>query len=176
MACADVKMDIQEDDQGQCQDAQKWPRMVRYQATKFGEDQKGTLTSVLGSLQVVSGLLSVGIGLTFAVSLVMNQFLVTLFRVSHVTGTLFIIAGVVSSMLLRYPVLLTVSLTINRACIFVGLVAVGLISTDLMQWDQKYEQYFKMEVLELLMLGLQLLLTVILCLWISKEKHAQLNN
>ncbi|XP_061530913.1 uncharacterized protein si:ch211-269k10.4 [Phycodurus eques] len=176
MACADVKMDIQEDDQCQCQDAQKWPRMVRYQATKFSEDQNGTLTSVLGSLQVVSGLLSIGIGLTFAVSMVMNQFLVTLFRVSHVTGTLFIIAGVVSSMLLRYPVLLTVSVTINRACIIVALVAVALISTDLMQWDQNYEQYLKMEVLELLMLGLQLLLTIILCLWISKEKHAQLNN
>ncbi|XP_061676661.1 uncharacterized protein si:ch211-269k10.4 isoform X2 [Syngnathoides biaculeatus] len=178
MACPNVDMAIQEDGRGPRRGVQKSPRVVRYQGrqvAKVGEDRGGAWTSVLGSMQVVSGLLSVGLGLTFAVSLVMTQTLLTLFRVSHLTGVLFIIAGLVSNMLLRYPVLITVSLTLHKACILVAIVAVALISTDLIQQNQNVE-YLKLVVLEVAMLGLQLGLSVILCLYISKGKSALLNN
>ncbi|XP_077432344.1 uncharacterized protein LOC144058028 [Vanacampus margaritifer] len=183
MACSDVKMEIQEDDQGLCKDVEKLPRVVRYQATMVGEDETRALhgllqiqTSVVGSLQVVSGLPSVGIGLTRAVSLTMNESLVTLFRVSHLTGMLFIIAGIVSSMLIRYPVLITVSLGINRACIVLALVAMGLITTDLTQWAPEQKHFpFTLGLVEVGILGLQLLLSVILCAQISKVKYGRVN-
>ncbi|XP_051922239.1 uncharacterized protein si:ch211-269k10.4 [Hippocampus zosterae] len=176
MACSDVKMAIQEDEQGLCTDDDKLPRLVRYQATKVGEDETEVLhdllqmkTAVFGSLQVVSGLLSVGIGLTMAVSLMINESLVTLFRVAHMTGMLFIIAGVVSSVTIRYPFLITVSLVINKACIVFGIVAVGLITTDLIQWTHQ-GNYLMMVLMELCILGFQLLLSVILCMRLSKVK------
>ncbi|XP_019729186.1 uncharacterized protein LOC109518028 isoform X1 [Hippocampus comes] len=182
MTCSDVKMEIQEDEQGLCTDDDKLPRLVRYQATKVGEDETEVLhdllqmkTAVFGSLQVVSGLPSVGIGLTMAVSLRINESLVTLFRVAHVTGMLFILAGVVSSVLIRYPVLITVSLAINKACIVFAIVAVGLITTDLTEWTHK-GNYLMMVLMELCILGFQLLLSVILCVWISKVKCGTLNN
>ncbi|XP_057689824.1 uncharacterized protein si:ch211-269k10.4 [Corythoichthys intestinalis] len=172
MACSDVKLEIQ-DEQDLCRDIDKCPQVVRYQVTRFLKDERHAVPdhihiAVLGSLQVVGGLLSVGIGLTFAVNLAMDQLLVMLFRVSHFTGILFIVAGVVSFMLVRYPGLLPVSLVINRGCIVIGLVAVSLTVVDFSQGKYKDDQNFKIHVLELCMLGLQLILTVtlsvILCL------------
>ncbi|XP_077384174.1 uncharacterized protein LOC144022881 [Festucalex cinctus] len=181
MACSNVKMEIQEDDQHLCKDVEKLPRVVRYQATKVEDDEKRALhdllqfqTSVVGPLQVVSGLPSVGIGLTRAISQTINHSLVTLFRVSHLTGMIFIFAGVVASMLIRYPVLITVCLAINRACIVLAIVAMGLITADLTQRARE-QKYLALELVELGMLAIQLLLSVILCVWISNTKCGRLN-
>ncbi|XP_054637262.1 uncharacterized protein si:ch211-269k10.4 [Dunckerocampus dactyliophorus] len=199
MACADVDMDIRDaedteyglwapdinmqiaDDEGtRKEDSQKATILRRYQASHHVlVDGRGPMhsllqknTAVLGSLQIVSGIFSVGLGVIFAVSHDMTTSLFTLFRVALWTGTLFIFAGVVSTMLRKHPELLPVSLVINRAGIVAALAAVGVIITDLTGWDEENAQYLKMEVLELCMLGLQVLMAVVLCLWISKKKCA----
>ncbi|XP_061144902.1 uncharacterized protein si:ch211-269k10.4 [Syngnathus typhle] len=178
MACSHEKMEIQEIEQGLCEDVEKSPRMVRYQATKFEVDEIWTLhdllrnrMEMLGFLQVVSGVPSVGIGLTLAVGLSINESLATLFRVSHMTGMLFIFAGIVSCMLERYPVLLSVSLIINSVCVIFALPGLGLIIADLTQWNHR--KLDLMMAVELCILGLQLLVSIILCVWISKVKSGK---
>lgn len=181
MACADVDMDIHGEDEDLSRADWREPPMVRhYQATEFMPDKKGPLhdllrkqPAVLGSLQVVSGLLSVGVGLIFAVTQDMVESLFTMFRVSLLTGALFIIAGIVSNLLFKYPGLLPVSLMVNCGCIIVAVVAACLISVDLAHWNPQNDQYLKMELLTLCVLGLEVLLSAILCFWFAKEKRAK---
>ncbi|XP_035862155.1 uncharacterized protein si:ch211-269k10.4 [Sander lucioperca] len=183
MACADIDMDIHEADVATRRAELREPPLVRhYQATELVPDNKGPLhdllqkqPAVLGSLQIVSGLLSVGVGILFAATQEMKQSLFTLFRVSHLTGALFIIAGVVSNLLFKYPVLLPVSLVVNCGCIIVAVVSACLISVDLAHWSENNEndQHLRMEVLELLVLGLEVFLSMILCFWFAKEKRAK---
>lgn len=142
-------------------------------------DRKGPLNNllqkqpaVLGSLQIVSGLLSVGVGIMFAVTQEMGQSLFTLFRVSQMTGALFIFAGLVTNLVIKYPALLTVSLVVNCGCIAVAGVGAILISVDLAQW-KKDDIHLRMEVLELCVLGLEVFISAILCFWFSKEKRAK---
>nr|XP_049585545.1 uncharacterized protein si:ch211-269k10.4 isoform X2 [Syngnathus scovelli] len=162
MACSHEKMEIHQNEQGLSEDVEKFPRVVRYKATKFEEDEiwashdlLRNRMEMLGCLQVVSGVPSVGIGFTLAIGLSINESLATLFRVSHMTGMLFIFAGIVSCMLERYPVLLNVSLIINSVCVIFALPGLGLIIADLIQW--KYRKLDSMMAMELCILGLQLL-------------------
>ncbi|KAK7886283.1 hypothetical protein WMY93_025904 [Mugilogobius chulae] len=69
--------------------------------------------AVLGTMQMVSGLVSVGVGILFAATLDIQTCLFSLFRVSQMTGALFVMAGLVSNMLFKYPELLPVSLLVN---------------------------------------------------------------
>lgn len=179
MACADVDMDIHGDDEGETSSGCREPlRTLCYQPSEIVPAHKGSLhnllkkqPAVLGSLQMVSGLLSVGVGIIFASTQEINDSLFTMFRVSHLTGLLFIIAGFLSNLLFKYPALLSVSLTVNGGCIIVSVVAVCLISVDLARSSTKHDEHYKMELLELCVLGLEALLSVILCFWFSKEKH-----
>lgn len=182
MACADVDMDIHGADEELPNPDRGDPPMVRhYQATEFMPEDKGPLhdllkkqPAVLGSLQMVSGLLSVGVGVVFALTIPsIGHSLFTLFRVPHLTGALFIAAGIVSNLLFKYPALLPVSLMVNCGCIAVAVLASCLISVDLANWHPDNEEYLKMEVLQLCVLGLEILLSVILCFWFSKEKRAK---
>ncbi|XP_044063350.1 uncharacterized protein si:ch211-269k10.4 [Siniperca chuatsi] len=181
MACADIDLDIHGADEEPRRAGQSEPLMVRcYQAVELMPDDKGPLhdllqkqPAVLGSLQMVSGLFSVGVGVIFAVTQKMEDSLFTLFRVSQLTGALFIIAGVVSNLLFKYPVLLTVSFMVNLGCIIVAVVAACLISVDLAHWHQENEQHLRMEVLELCVLLLEVFLSAILCFWFCKEKRAK---
>ncbi|XP_068180327.1 uncharacterized protein si:ch211-269k10.4 isoform X2 [Antennarius striatus] len=143
-------------------------------------DDKGLLhdllqkqPAVLGSLQISSGLLSVGVGIIFSLAQEMNESLFTLFRVSHLTGVLFIIAGGLSNLLFKYPGLLPVSYVANCGCIVVAAVAACLIIVDLSDWNPAYEQYLRVELLELCVLGLELILSTILCFWFSREKSSK---
>ncbi|XP_041650012.1 uncharacterized protein si:ch211-269k10.4 [Cheilinus undulatus] len=181
MACADVDMEIQGEEMEPLRAGRREAPIVRhYQASELLPQPKGPLhdllkkqPAVLGSLQMMSGLLSVGVGFIFATTQDMSQSLCTLFRVSHLTGALFIFAGVVSSLLSRFPELLQTSLRVNCGCIIVAVTAACLISVDLAQWNQQNDQHLKMEMLELCVLGLEVLLSVILCFWFLKEKRAK---
>ncbi|XP_040900419.1 uncharacterized protein si:ch211-269k10.4 [Toxotes jaculatrix] len=181
MACADVDMDISlADERPDSSNRKDLPVVQCYQATELVPDRKGPLhdllqkqPAVLGSLQVASGLFSVGVGLLFAVTQEMTHSLFTLFRISHLTGVLFIIAGVVSNLLFRFPGLLPVSLRVNCGCIIVAVVAVCLISVDLSQWSSANEDFLKMEVLVLCVLGLEASLSAVLCFWFSREKRTK---
>ncbi|XP_073341877.1 uncharacterized protein [Pagrus major] len=181
MACADVDMDIQGDDEGPNTSSPRTPpRLQHYQATELLPDDKGPLhdllrkqPDVLGSLQMVSGILSVGVGIIFAATQEMKDSLFALFRVSQLTGTLFIFAGFTSNLLFKYPGLLPVSLKVNCGCIIVAVVAACLISVDLAHWTEQQDQQWRMELLELCVLGLEIILSVILCFWFFKEKRAK---
>ncbi|XP_067367355.1 uncharacterized protein si:ch211-269k10.4 isoform X2 [Channa argus] len=178
MARADVDMDIQDAYEDPQQRLDSIEPMIRYyQASELVPDNKGPLHDLLQKqpavLGMVSGLLSVGVGILFAVSQEMYTSLCTLFRVSHLTGTLFILAGVVSNLLFKYPQLLPVSFGINCGCIFVSVIAACLISVDLAKWDERNAHYLKMEVLELCVLGLEVFLSAVLCFWFSKQKRTK---
>lgn len=179
MACADIDMNIQraEEESGTVNQTKALIRF--YQASELLPDVKGPLhellqkqPAVLGSLQMVSGLLSVGVGITFAVTQEMTQSLFTLFRLSPLTGSLFLIAGLVSNLLFRYPKLLPVCLMVNCGCIVVAAVAVCLISIDLAHWNPENEHHLRIEMMELCVLGLEILLSVILCFWFCKERRS----
>ncbi|XP_077577439.1 uncharacterized protein LOC144199575 [Stigmatopora nigra] len=181
MACSHLRMVIQ-DEKKPCDD-HECPQVVEYRVTRvLGDDSQSvrdrSLIALLGCLQVFSGLLSVGIGFMLAISLEMKHSLVLLFRVSHFTGMLFIVAGVVSFVQLRFSRLLPVLIGINRGCIVIGLVAVLLTVIDFAYGCCEDEENLKIEALELSMLGLQLILTVtltvILCL--EKRKSILLND
>ncbi|XP_028281366.1 B-lymphocyte antigen CD20 isoform X2 [Parambassis ranga] len=178
MACADVDMDIHGEELLLRGDQLEPPVERYYQATEIVPDVEGPLHSllqkqpaVLGAMQVVSGILSVALGILFSVTQDMNESLFTLFRVSQLTGFLFIIAGVASSLLFKYPALLTVSFAVNSGCIAVAVVAACLISFDLAQWDDN--DHLKLEALELCVLGFEAVLSAILCFWFTKERHAK---
>ncbi|XP_040923689.1 uncharacterized protein si:ch211-269k10.4 [Betta splendens] len=179
MACANFDMDIHgEDEQGRPFRGE--PVIQYYQASELMPEIKGPLhdllqkqPAVLGSLQIVSGILSVGVGILFAVTQEMKESLFTLFRVSHLTGAMFFIAGVVSNLLFKYPTLLPVSFGINCGCIAVAAVAACLIGVDLSKWSKDNEHHLKMEVLELCILVLEVLLSSVLCFWFFKEKRAK---
>lgn len=183
MACADIDMDIHEDRDPHTRSGQTDPLIIRqYQATEMMPDNKGPLydllqkqPAVLGSLQMISGFLSVGVGILFSVTQDMKDSLFTLFRVSQMTGALFFFAGLVSNLLFKYPALLSASFAINCGCICVAVVAACLITVDLANWHPANNEHLKMEVLELCVLGLEVFLSAILCFWFSKEKRAKSN-
>ncbi|XP_039974613.1 uncharacterized protein si:ch211-269k10.4 isoform X2 [Xiphias gladius] len=179
MSFADVDMDIQRADEepGRASEGEL-PLVYCYQAAELMPDDKGPLhdllqkqPAVLGSVQMVSGFLTVGVGILFAVTQEMTQSLFTLFRVSHLTGALFIIAGVVSNLLFKYPGLLPLSFRVNCGCIIVAVAAICLISVDLAHWIPEHEKYLKMEVLALCVLGLEVSLSGVLCFLFFKERR-----
>lgn len=181
MACADVDMSIHGADEHPRRAEHREPLLMRhYQASELVPDNKGPLhdllqkqPAVLGSLQMVSGLFSFAVGILFAVTQEMTRSLFTLFRVSLLTGALYIIAGFVSNLLFRYPELLPVSLGVNCGCIIVAVVSACLISVDLAHWHPTDDQHLRMEVLELCVLGLEIFLSAILCFWFAKERRAK---
>ncbi|KAM4569085.1 uncharacterized protein V3H82_013089 isoform 1-T2 [Fundulus diaphanus] len=184
MASADVDMDIQEEDAvpltGKRQ-APPTPSLIRYyQASEMLPEEKGQLhnllqkqPAVLGSLQIMSGILSFGVGILFAATQQMDHSFFNQFRVSQLTGSLFVIAGLVSNLLFKYPALLTVSLAVNCGCIVVAVVGAILISVDLGRWNTANDPFLRIEVMGLCVLGLETLLSVVLCFWFVKERKAK---
>lgn len=181
MACADIDMDIHEADEGAQRGGQRPAVKVQhYQATELEPERKGPLhdllqkqPAVLGALQMVSGFFSVGVGIIFASTLKMEASLLTLFRVSHLTGVLYIIAGFVSNLLFKHPGLLHVSLWVNCGCIVISSVAACLMAVDLSQWTAENDKHWRMELMELCVLGLEVILSATLCFWFFKEKRAK---
>nr|XP_040021378.1 uncharacterized protein si:ch211-269k10.4 [Gasterosteus aculeatus aculeatus] len=184
MACADVNMDIQafEDAPLRAEEREE-PVIQYYRAMEFVPDQKGPLhdllhkqPAVLGSLQMMSGLLSVGVGILFAVTQEMSESLLTMCRLSQLNGAIFIFAGMISNLLFKYSGLLPVSLTVNCGCIIVAVVSACLITVDLAYWNPKDDLLLRVEVMELCVLGLEVFLSAVLCFWISKEKRTVSKN
>ncbi|XP_051262787.1 uncharacterized protein si:ch211-269k10.4 isoform X2 [Dicentrarchus labrax] len=181
MACGNVDMDIHGDNEDPHRAGWREPlRIQQYQASEFVPEKEGPLhnllqkqPAVLGSLQMVSGLLSVGVGLVFAVTQNMGESFFTLFRVSLLTGALFIIAGIVSNLLFKCPRLLPVSIMVNCGSIIMAVIACCLISVDLSYWNPENDQHMKMELLVLFVLVLEVLLSATLCFWFFKEKRAK---
>lgn len=184
MASADVDMDILEEDvplQTGRRQPPPTPCLVRYyQASEMLPEKKGHLhnlmqkqPAVLGSLQIMSGILSLAMGILFAATQEMHKSFFTLFRIAQLTGTLFVIAGLLSNLLFKYPRLLIVSIMLNCGCIIVAVIGAILISVDLAQWNQENKQFLQVEVMGLCVLGLEVFLSAVLCFWFFKEKNAK---
>ncbi|XP_054903815.1 uncharacterized protein si:ch211-269k10.4 [Poeciliopsis prolifica] len=185
MASADVDMGIHEEDvplqpMGRRQPPPLPSQIRYYQASAMLPEEKGHLhdllqkqPAVLGSLQIMSGILSVAVGILFAATQEMHHSLFSLFRVSQLTGALFVIAGLVSNLLFKYPALLMVSIAVNCGCIVVAVIGAVLISVDLARWNEQNEPFLRIEVMGLCVLGLEVFLSAILCFWFIKEKNAK---
>ncbi|XP_065813802.1 uncharacterized protein si:ch211-269k10.4 isoform X2 [Labrus bergylta] len=177
MACASFDMDIQGAEEELLRAGRREPPILQYyQATAVEPDVKGPLHDLLQKqpavLGMVTGLLSLGMGFVFATTQTMDQSLFTLFRVSHLTGIFFLIAGLITNLLFKYPELVHASLRVNCGCIIVAFIAACLISVDLAKWKSEHEQHLMMEVLELCVLGLEVFLSAVLCFWFLKEKRS----
>ncbi|KAG8010114.1 hypothetical protein GBF38_014298 [Nibea albiflora] len=85
----------------------------------------------------------------------------------------FMVAGLVSNLLFKYPALLSVCLVINCSCIVVAVIAMILMCVDLIRSGLRNDPHSKMELFELCVLVLEVLLSAILCFWFSKEKRAK---
>ncbi|XP_043973589.1 uncharacterized protein si:ch211-269k10.4 [Gambusia affinis] len=184
MASADVDMDIHEEDtplqMGRRQPPPPPSQIRYYQASEMVPEEKGQLhnllqkqPAVLGSLQIMSGTLSVAVGILFAATQEMHQSLFCLFRVSQLTGALFVIAGLVSNLLFKYPALLMVSIAVNCGCIVVAIIGAILISVDLARWNPQNDPFMRIEAMGLCVLGLEVFLSAVLCFWFFKEKKAK---
>lgn len=181
MACADADMRITGDEQDLWQAGRsEKPIMKYYQAAEMLPSKKGPMDellqkqpAVLGSLQVVSGVLSLGVGIIFAVTQGMSKSLCGLFRVSYVNGILFICAGLVSNFLFMNPGLVSVSLALNIGCIALAVVAAIFIIADLALWNPANYHHLQIEIVELIVLLVGASLSAVLCFWFSKSKRSK---
>ncbi|XP_076009844.1 uncharacterized protein LOC143003206 [Genypterus blacodes] len=179
MACADVDMNIHLGEDDLVRERQT-EQIRTYAASKLQPvTMEGPLhrllqkqPAVLGSLQMMSGFFSVGVGIIFCVTQNMGQSLFNLFRLSHLTGLVFIFAGLGSNLLFKYPALLPVCLMANYGCITVAAVAVCLIIVDLVLWDVDRDLHLRIEVMELSVLVIELLLSGLLCFMFCKERRS----
>ncbi|XP_053699951.1 uncharacterized protein si:ch211-269k10.4 isoform X2 [Synchiropus splendidus] len=155
------------------------PTVARYEAAHMVPDARRPLhnlqskpTAVLGGMQISGGFLSVGIGLMLAITQEIGASLITLFRVAHLTGLMFIFAGYVSNQLLRHPGLLHVSVLLNLICVVVSMAAAALMTADLVL-ARLPPPFLQMEILELGVLTLDALMSALLGWWFYKEKKSK---
>ncbi|XP_046900172.1 B-lymphocyte antigen CD20 isoform X2 [Hypomesus transpacificus] len=177
MACADIPMDIlgeQNDNRGD----QKGPVIQHYKPTKLVPCSKGPLhdllqkqPAVLGSLQLINGLMSFGVGVLFAVTQGVTQSLLALFRVPLLTGSLFLISGLLSNLLFKFPRLLPVCMFANIGSLTVAAVGCVLICTDFFVSALQGE-FLKMEVLMLCVLVMEIIISAVLTKWIYVEQRS----
>ncbi|RVE62566.1 hypothetical protein OJAV_G00158680 [Oryzias javanicus] len=181
MACADVDMDIQVDQEpprAGRREAPPPPGLTQYyQATAMVKDEghprvTKQQSAVYGSMQIATGLFSIGVGILSAVTQDITYSYMTMFRLSHLTGVLFLFVGIASNMLLKYPSLASLVFMANLGSIAVAIIAVCLISIDLAYWRHR-DYYMRMEVVELLVLCFEVFLSVVLCFCFSKQKRAK---
>ncbi|KAM8825969.1 uncharacterized protein ACB058_019424 [Synchiropus picturatus] len=174
MACAVADMNIHLLEA----EHRRGPTAVRYEAAHMVPDARRPLhslqskpTAVLGGMQISSGFLSVGIGLMLAITQEIGASLITLFRVAHLTGLMFIFAGYVSNQLVRHPGLLHVSVLLNLSCVVVSMAAAALMTADLVL-ARLPPPFLQMEILELGVLTLDALMSAVLGSWFYKEKKS----
>lgn len=179
MACADIPMEIQGGNGDNERDLRRL-LIKHYKAMELEPCAKRPLDdllkkepAVLGSLQLISGLMSFGVGVWFAVNQVMNQSLLMLFRVPLLTGSLFFIAGLLSNLLFKFPRLLPVCMFANICSIIVAMVGAVLISVDFAV-SQPSLVYLKMEILLFCVLIMEIVISAVLVKFIKAE-HCSLS-
>ncbi|TWW79296.1 hypothetical protein D4764_10G0003260 [Takifugu flavidus] len=181
MACADVDMDIHGTEEPSGADCNQAPGGWCFRPLEMTPESKRSLHDVLqkhpgvfGSLQVMSGLVSFGLGITFAVSLQMEYSLGTIFRVSHLSGIILIFAGSISSLWFKCRQLFQVLLVVNCGCMIVATIAMSLIIVDLTGRQQPREnELIRLELLEVCILLVTIILSGILAVSFFKQKRSK---
>ncbi|XP_041963024.1 uncharacterized protein si:ch211-269k10.4 [Alosa sapidissima] len=174
MAAAKMSMAITEHG-GEEQDQDRRPLVRHYQAQELIPPRRPLLHNLLdkqlsawASAQVVSGVLSFGLGLVFATTAEFNSFLIILFRIPFLNGALFFIAGLLSNLLHREPRLLPVCFRANLACMVCAIVGTVIMCVDLALMENTTHK--KTEVLVLCVTLVQMILSALLTFWIHKEQ------
>ncbi|XP_047664464.1 uncharacterized protein si:ch211-269k10.4 isoform X2 [Tachysurus fulvidraco] len=123
-------------------------------------------------MQISSGILSIGLGVVFAASFPIDGLLLTLFRVTIVTGILFVAAGFFSLMLHRNPRLLQICFHSNIFCLVISIIGTVLLCADLISFI-RVELSFQVELLVLFVTLFDMLISIVLIFLIHAEKRRQ---
>ncbi|XP_076868638.1 uncharacterized protein LOC143519264 [Brachyhypopomus gauderio] len=198
MARAHVPMNITEEGGGgkgacEAEEDDKGPLIKYYRATDLIPDKKPRLhrlfnkqPAVWASVQITCGVLSLGLGLVFAVVFEIQVCLVVLFRVPFMTGIMFLFVGFLSNFLYKYPGLLQMCFISNISVLVITVIGTVLLGVDLAK--QSYELSkglqnelqntlkYKVEILLLCVTLLDMVVSIVLTVFIYVEKHNQEKN
>ncbi|XP_060756430.1 uncharacterized protein si:ch211-269k10.4 [Neoarius graeffei] len=126
--------------------------------------------AVWAAVQISSGILSIALGIMFAVYFQIQDILLTLFRVPVMSGILFLVAGVFSMLLYRHPALLQTCFHANIFCLTVATIGAVLLCVDLAKHNISKIQH-EVEILVLCVTCLDILVSFILVYLIHAERR-----
>lgn len=134
--------------------------------------------AVWAAVQISSGILSIGLGVMFAVSFPINHLLLILFRVPIITGILFLTAGSFSMLLYRHPTILQMCFHSNIFCLVVAAIGAVLLCVDLPKNNVDSEARnpgreleHEVEILVLCVTLLDMLVSIVLIFFINAERR-----
>ncbi|KAL2083844.1 hypothetical protein ACEWY4_019362 [Coilia grayii] len=173
MAAAKVSMAITEHEGAE---QERKPLVRHYQAQELLPTRRPLLHPLLdkhiSAWAVVSGIMSIGLGVVFATTAEFNSFLLIVFRVPFFNGALLCIAGLLSNLLYKEPRLLPVCFRANLACLASAVVGAAIMCVDLAMVTQPHtHSHKKTEVLVLVVTVVQMILSGLLIFWIHKEQQ-----
>ncbi|KAG9337772.1 hypothetical protein JZ751_028271 [Albula glossodonta] len=175
MACASPSMmemierDEEEGGPGQ-------PLIRQYQPTELIPAKRLPLHNLLqkqpgamGVVQIVSGITSFGLGVVLAAKSTLT--LTILFRVPILTGLLFFISGMLSSLMHKFSRLLPVCFAVNIGCLCVAGVGILFLIADLSLQSSQVESRMigHVKALILCVTVLDVIITGILLFYLRKE-------
>ncbi|XP_053467073.1 uncharacterized protein si:ch211-269k10.4 isoform X2 [Ictalurus furcatus] len=186
MACVNLSMDVMEDHserRGHRDD--EGPLIKHYRVSELIPAPELPLHQLLkrepavwAAVQISSGVLSVGLGVMFAVSFPINHLLLILFRVPIITGILFLTAGFFSMLLYRHPAILQMCFHSNIFCLVVAALGAVLLCVDLAKHNaipdnekQEKKLQHEVEALVLCVTLLDMLVSTVLIFLINAEKR-----
>lgn len=177
MARADIEMDIQRhEDPAGGRHGDEGPLIKYYRASEVVPGPVPALQRLLrkgpatcAAIQSSSGILSLGIGIVFAVSFGIGDYLLTLFRVPIITGIMFVFAGILSNLLYKHPELLQSCFIANIVCLVVSGIGAILLIVDIQPGGNMIQD--KMEVLVLCVTLMDMIIAAVLIYWFYREKR-----
>ncbi|CAL8238935.1 unnamed protein product [Gadus morhua 'NCC'] len=177
MACADSPIGIWRVQEEADTEDQAGPLIKYYQPLKPLRAERrplhallGTAPAVLGSILMVDGLFSVAVEIALAITLEMTKSLYVLLRISFLTGPFFFGAGLLTNLLCKNPRLLPVCYFLNLAGVVMATLEVVIISVDFTRGSE-LNQHLKLELMEMCVMGLNLFLSLVLCVCIRSERN-----
>ncbi|KAM9436249.1 uncharacterized protein Hap1MRO34_000751 [Clarias gariepinus] len=188
MASVNIAMDVIEDQSGKRgQEGDEGPLIKHYRVSELIPAPELPLHKLLkkepavwASVQVCSGVLSLGIGVMFAASFKIEDFFLTLFRVPIVTGIMFLVAGTLSMLLYRHPALLQICFHSNIFCLCLSMIGAVLLSVDIGGTkpnsnpptpESLSSQARQVEIMVLCVTVLDMMVSIVLVLLIHAEKR-----
>ncbi|KAK3541352.1 hypothetical protein QTP86_023085 [Hemibagrus guttatus] len=179
MACVNFAMDVI-DDHSARRGAQgdEGPLIKHYRVAELIPAPELPLHQLLkkepaiwAGMQISSGVFSIGLGIVFAVSLEIDDLLLTLFRVPIISGILFLVSGFFSIMLYRNPGLLQMCFHSNVLCLFTAVIGFVLLCVDLSKGTLLDWIPHQVELLVLCVTLSDMIISTILIFLINAEKR-----
>ncbi|KAK1806409.1 hypothetical protein P4O66_004920 [Electrophorus voltai] len=182
MARAHIPMNIMEESRGkeagESEEDEHGPLIKYYKATELVPDRKPHLhrlfnkqPAVWASVQITCGILSLGLGVVFAVEFQIDKYFLTLFRVPIMTGIMFLFVGFLSNLLYKYPALLQMCFISNIVVLVMSVIGVMLLCVDLTK--NHHNLSHEVEILLLIVTILDMAVSTILIVFINAEIRNQ---